>query len=1448
MKRTTLTILLSGLLLLAPGNASAQTGKQDIDLYGSIIFASNWINDPNAPYGIYSFPAKEGTSFTPVKTGSELKANGAGVYVGGKYCMIGYTTGYYGEIDQIHYRIFDAEDGWKQIFDVPLPDMANVPTDLAYNPTNDKVYGCFWGNASDFTFGELNLLTGKPETIGTLPEQLMAVAINAQGRCYGIGASGMLYAIGIGQNQVTLTEIGQTGLSVRYAQSATFDFASGRLFWSATMYDTSLGSSLYEVNTTNGAVTLVSNYPENYEVTGLYTLSSPAKANAPGRTSGISFNYDRASLSGNISFTMPTYTAGGTRLEGSLTYSVNLDDNGNTLFTGSAAPGQTVVLPQTFAEPGRHLVRVLAKNSTGRGDISVATKWIGRDSAKPVNPVMTTTGTGLSVSWEAPTTGINGGYIDASKLSYRVTRQPEGEVVYTGTATSFRENLAVSEMGYYWYDVTALENGVEGETASSNRLTLGEACHIPYSQNFETAEALDWFTIINTDKDESAWALGEGCAFYTYDSEAPANDWLITPPLALDPEYAYQLNTTIYGGSPSRAEGIRIAAGHKAEAGAMNKEIGSVDAINWDLPRNQHFLIIPDTDEPTFIGLQATGKVSTSTLILDELSVTKVASIHAPASVTELEAIAGEQGEKKATLKFTLPLKSIDGKTAAGITKVEIYRNNSLLTTISSGLTDGGQKTAEDPYAPRGINLYRVTAYNAHGKGLSAETEVFVGEDVPGKVEDAKLEDLGNGTIKLSWKAPSKGANGGYVNPAGMTYDVSLYGTSMPQTVTETVLTASTSIESGTQKTIWYDITANSSMGSGETTSTNVLFMGDAFELPFRESFTRMEYQREPWSSVAKGDASWRMTSVTTAKPQDDDYGMILFSPMESGAEARLTSPKLSLAGSTNPTLTFWMWHHTEADNSLQVLLADKDGKEYLLTEIVQDELPEAGNNWEKYILTLDEYKALGDVQIVFRGMNRSYDILRINYLCIDNITLRSVLDYDLEATDLTGGAETKVGQEIKLKVSIENNGAHTAEGYTVNLYRNGKLVDTAEGKTLEQGRTFDMELSDTPNADASQTSVYYAVIDYSEDDNTDNNRTNDHSVNILPGLPFIDTLKGVTAEDNTTTLTWNAPLAAASKESNEVTDNFDSYAPFAISNVGQWSFIDGDGAETSGIIGPDGDYVQYPNVEKPKAFIVLNVEEAGLNPQVWGAHSGQQVMASFLSTSRVNDDWLISPELDGTAQTVKFWAKAPDCEWFETAETIQVLYSTTGTKASDFTQVGEDIVVNSEKWKELSAQLPAGAKYFAIRNVSTDQYILYIDDVTYRPAGNNLSLLGYNVYRNGEMLNAAPVSATTYTDKAPSGVFTYTVTAVYSEGESIHSNKYVNSTVGIQEGVTDGTVRIKPGKGRVTVNCADKHNVSVATVEGILVYSGKGNSTIALPAGIYVVTVGTVTEKVYVN
>lgn len=240
------------------------------------------------------------------------------------------------------------------------------------------------------------------------------------------------------------------------------------------------------------------------------------------------------------------------------------------------------------------------------------------------------------------------------------------------------------------------------------------------------------------------------------------------------------------------------------------------------------------------------------------------------------------------------------------------------------------------------------------------------------------------------------------------------------------------------------------------------------------------------------------------------------------------------------------------------------------------------------------------------------------------------------------------------------------------------------------------------------------------------------------------------------------------------------------------------------------------------------------------------------------SDDWAITPELTGKPQIVTLWASSfqADPDQTQYYETFQMLYSTTGTEPEDFTLI-EEVRNVAPQWKQYSVYVPEGARYFAVRSVSYDAYMLFVDDVTFKAADGATAaaeICGYNVYRDSQLISAEPVEETAFADEnAQKGkTYTYAVTTVYNDGESAPSNLAIIDTtnLGINGVYGSEAVNIRAIDGSIEVLGAAGKMVTVVTPAGAVLYSAPGAARVEIPVarGLYLVTVGITTAKLAVE
>lgn len=1385
----------------ACGSAFAQTQPT---IYGSVIFGHGWEDmGSEAPFGIYSLPANDATQMKSVKLDDNLSAFGGGVYVDGRYYMVDYSP--YDYDGTVSFRVYDVDAGWRLIEERHLATYSSVASDLAYDPTTDRVYGCFResANTNGYFFGTLNTITGFSSKIADLKQELIALAATKDGRLYGISIYGMLYSVD--KNTGALTEIGQTGKTVKYAQSATFDYPSGRMLWAMTPHYTHESPEICEVNLTDGTVTTLTTIPDRYEFTGIYTTGSYADDNAPARPTSLKASLTGTSLTGKALIAMPDRTAGGGNLASSLGYKLWMD--GELLKEGQSQAGAGVEAALTLTR-GMHHMKAVATNSAGRSQFAYCDFWAGSDVVNAVSPkaVMKDAQT-VSVSWTAPQRGNHDGYFDPSLVTYTVTRQPDAKVVYDGSATSFDDKeVADLQMGYYYYEVAAKVAGEYGDKVRTNVVQVGSALKLPYDQPFNDEVAAKTMTVIDANEDDETWQFFGDCFICGVSQEGlDDDDWLVTPAFNLSKDSVYQVSMDVKA-EEGYSETVAVAAGQKAEAASLTQTVFAptkVDNVNY---RTLSAVFAPKYDGACHIGVHALSLYAEgSYLYLDNLKVKCIGSVKCPGAVTEAKAEpVGASTDRKVAISFKAPVVNMGGETlTANLKHITVKRltDNKVVKTFSNIIPGDICQMTDTPSAD-GTVSYEIMAENAVGKGETVTVSTYVGLDQPGAVENLRISSTNDGQVTASWDAPSKGKHGGLIDKASLKYNIAnVDGSSLKSTtVSEPSFSEQMTMKGDEQRLAWYVITPRTQQGKGIAASTDTIFVGKPYAVPYAESFAKRSMQRGPWYGSMSALAEWNIMQYGTyADAADLDNGFIAFSTVTTGASSDFIGPKITLKDTHNPRLSFYVWNMKRSIHHLRVALRTPDGKRHQLDDILPNDFDGEDNDgrWLKYSYNLSDLRSYEYVQLIFTGVGgNTEDLTSIVPLYVDQINVDDPLSFNLTMGDVSAMIDkVSVGDDVTVFANISNTGDKDAADFDICLYRGETLVGKTHVDELAAGQNTDVELKDAPNSDAALSSLYHAEIAWDSDEEASDNMSKNVVVTVLPGRPFVKDAKAEAADDmQSVALSWSEPEGISNgAEAEDVVEDFESYVPFTISHFGEWTLMDIDGASTLGIQDGSGDFVQYDNVEAPMAFQVFNPSAVSLSPLYFPTHSGSQVAAAF-SAGRytANDDWLISPEVDG-AQTITFWACSPNNNYYGTQEQMEVLCSVEGKSIGSFKKVGSTITVPGQ-WTQYSADLPEGARYFALRCTSKDQYILFVDDIKYRKAGTGLKLLGYNVYRDGLRLNASPITATKYTDnRSVDTDVTYSVKAVYNTGESRAANAVWDAASGISGvGEDNGSAQVR--------------------------------------------------------
>lgn len=1360
--------------LLKPHNSTLMLKAQKVplgrELWGNVVKSTRWDNG-TPEYGFYSFGASKSIDINEMFTDDNMYANASGAMVGNRLDVIRYNR----EQNVMYHYLYNASTG--ECEDVSyLTDFSMWATETAVS-ADGKVYGVFFtGDADGNELGIADYASETRTTIGAVSRYYVALGITKDNVLYGIDPNGNLYSI----NSTTAKEklIGSTGVKVSGAnndwnvQSGEIDQETGIFYWAST--DPQGNSALYTVDLATAKATKIGDFMHNEQVAMLTIPKETVKDEAPALASDMSLVFDKASLTGKVSFTAPSTTYIGGSLSGSLSYVVSVD--GKETKKGTASAGQKVEEALTVKR-GIHSVAVCFSNAAGNGPKAYINSFIGDDiPLKPANVKATVdvkTGN-VQIAWNAVTEGVNEGYV--GDMKYSVERYPDKKTIAQSTsATSVSDVLPGGDLAGYYYTVQAISGQRKSESAKSNSVSFGNVLEPPYYQGFDNASALSTLTVLDENNDGTTWQFlendgsNQSAVSISY-AEVDHDDWLVLPALNLKAGVLYNLSYRVATMGASFPEELEVKYGAEPNAAAMIHEVASKTEYTNDQYVTVKKELTVDKDQVVYIGFHCTSNADRYyQLVLDDIKL-EGNSLKAPDATTKLSATPATDGSLKVRIDFTAPDKAIDGSKLTSDLDVYILRDGAELQQMSA-IKPGQDYYYMDNYAVQGLNTYSIIACNSEGTGRESQSvEAYVGEDTPSKVQNIKTS-VGDNVITLTWDAVTTGEHGGHMSTEGMSYNVyeifegdTGADLELINCVEEPKVTIEYDVNEGDQDMINYALSAENETGEGPRAMSPGIIVGKPYDLPFEEHFKGGRLDNTMWFIEEQGSEESTF-SLMQGFSADGDGGCAGYVSASAKDAALLGSGKISLKGAANPTLVF-STKSTMADakGKVVVYIRKPDLSEKQLCVVDYSKLDNSAKDWHTTSVIIPaEYTSLPYVMFTFVTSAAEGESVYF-----DQIYVRDVVAKDLRAT-LSAPSKVRKGDKVTARVMVTNMGSVAVDNYTVNLYAGDKLVDTKTVKESLASYASHTEVLtyNTSVMDASPLKLKAEVVVEGESTPEDNEDAAEVVLNAST-LTGPDAVTATAADESTVVVEWTK----VNETSDRVTDDFDAYAAWSKDSFGDWTSVYGE----KGIAkGPFSNSYPHPNENERFAYTIVE-------PSTWlpaelldkyaclKPHSGVHYLASFYSVENSQfipaDNWLISPSLSGEAQTVSFWANNFNSQGTKYTENFEVLYSTSGITLDDFKSTGKKFEATTGEWKEYTVDLPAGATYFAIHNNTADTYMFMIDDVTYTAGCGKV--LGYNVYRDGKLLKRVePNAELRITDKAPSGKHTYAVSALYAGGES---------------------------------------------------------------------------------
>ncbi len=194
------------------------------------------------------------------------------------------------------------------------------------------------------------------------------------------------------------------------------------------------------------------------------------------------------------------------------------------------------------------------------------------------------------------------------------------------------------------------------------------------------------------------------------------------------------------------------------------------------------------------------------------------------------------KGAMDVDISLAMPETLFDGTSAAGQTFD--YAVTSGGTELLKGTATAGRiVTKTFAMAETGMAYFEATAANAVGSSPRVKASCFVGKGVPAAPAEVSLAWDG-GKSSLSWTAVAESADGGYIDPAAITYTVlDAGGKELAKGISATSWTCDYPEPSGVYVNLYYSVRAVYADKTSDSTDSNVIGIG-SYSAPVVIDFT----------------------------------------------------------------------------------------------------------------------------------------------------------------------------------------------------------------------------------------------------------------------------------------------------------------------------------------------------------------------------------------------------------------------------------------------------------------------------------------------------------------------------------------------------------------------------------------------------------------------------------
>lgn len=541
-------------LVIKKANGTTKTA------YGVLGFD---LTDGNMLNGLVSFPFTEGARFSLVKYFGDANHDvTAGAYAERYYyaelTQTDLTTQKMIPVELIRYDI--EKDVTESVGE--LSGYTSHINDMSYDYSTKTMYAISVLNDAYTQLFTIDLNTAESKLVADLDRRFFTLACTYEGQLYGISFEGDLCKIDKTNGNVTV--VGATGWHPTYYQSMEFDHSDETLYWAANlMGGTDFDDCIATVDINTGAAQKVAAVGNSPQIAGLYV---PFAASEKGTPSAVSDFECVPGANGATTVALywmnPTQTFDGKELTALTDIKVYRDRELIKTFENPEI-GEEMSYTDDLGDVkgGYHFYSVVASNSVGDGAEEKVRIFVGRDIPADIT-TLTLQHDGYDkavISWNQPELGPNGGYVDASSLSYKVVRKPDGRVIADGLKQTTVSDENISPVGQYSYSVVASNADGESNAVETETRVFGPAYSMPVTFDFTAFDADNSWTVMDANKDGYAWmwtkvSSGDRVMGHQASSTAVSDDWLISYYMPFEKDATYRAEMELHAYSADKLE------------------------------------------------------------------------------------------------------------------------------------------------------------------------------------------------------------------------------------------------------------------------------------------------------------------------------------------------------------------------------------------------------------------------------------------------------------------------------------------------------------------------------------------------------------------------------------------------------------------------------------------------------------------------------------------------------------------------------------------------------------------------------------------------------------------------------------------------------------------------------------------------------------------------------